>query len=137
MNSLPIVFGVVAMLAWGVWAVLANEATKSLAPEVAMIVSYLTGVAVAVAYVAVRYDGLALPRIGVGLAVAAGVFSGIGAVAFYAGLEVGRTGVVTTLSALYFVVAAVLGIALLGEELAWNHVLGVAFAVLAVALLAR
>ena len=39
------------MLARGLWAALANVATRTVPPEVAMIVSYLTGVAVAGAHV--------------------------------------------------------------------------------------
>ncbi|PSP76478.1 hypothetical protein BRC81_12730 [Halobacteriales archaeon QS_1_68_20] len=38
--------GLVVMLARGLWAALANVATRTIPPEVAMIVSYLTGVAV-------------------------------------------------------------------------------------------
>jgi uncharacterized membrane protein len=66
----------------------------------------------------------------------AGVFAGAGAVAFYAGLAEGNSAVVTTVSALYFVVAALLGVAVLGESLGLRDVAGVGFAVLAIALLA-
>jgi uncharacterized membrane protein len=133
----PVLFAVVAMVAWGLWAVLANVAAESLAPTTAMILSYGTGVAVALAYVLVRGDPVSLSRAGVAFALAAGVFSGVGAVAFYAGLEQGRTGVVTTVSALYFVVAAVVGVAVLGESLDATDAAGVGFAVLSVLLLAR
>ena len=71
------------------------------------------------------------------VALGAGVFAGIATVAFYAGLERGRTTVVTTVSVLYFVVAAVLGVAVLGETVEATDVAGVGFAVLAVVLLAR
>ena len=71
------------------------------------------------------------------VALGAGVFAGIAAVAFYAGPERGQTSVVTTVSALYFVVAAVLGVAVLGETVEATDVAGVGFAVLSVVLLAR
>ena len=137
MNGSAITFGLLAMVGWGVWVVLANVATRTLEPEVAMIVSYATSVVVALGYVARQPGSVTFDRAGVAYALAAGVFAGGGAVAFYAGLERGQTGIVATVSALYFVVAALLGIAFLGESLEWRDALGIAFAVLSVALLAR
>ena len=61
------------------------------------------------------------------------MFAGIGAVAFYAGLGAGHTGIVTTISALYFVVAALLGCC--GDSPGLREALGIGFAVVAVALL--
>lgn len=66
----------------------------------------------------------------------AGVFAGAGAVGFYDGLSEGNSAVVTTVSALYFVVAALLGVVVLGESLGLRDVTGIGFAVLAIALLA-
>lgn len=131
-----VLFALLAMVAWGLWAVLANEATQSLAPAVAMIISYAASVVVALGYVAATSGDISVPRIGVGYALAAGVFAGVGAVAFYAGLEAGRTGIVTTISALYFVVAAVVGVLVLGEPLSWHDGVGIVLAAAAVALLA-
>lgn len=136
MSSHAIALAIVAMLGWGVWTVLANEATRTIPPEFAMILSYVMGVLVAGTYVAVRHDSIPFHREGVTFALAAGVFAGIAAVAFYAALSYGRVGVVATISALYFVVAAILGIVLVGESLGVREVLGIAFAAIAVALLA-
>lgn len=123
------------MVAWGLWAALADVATRSIPPEVAMIVSYLTGVAVAGVYVVGADRPVELAGEGVAIAAIAGAFAGAGAVAFYAGLAAGRTAVVTTISALYFVVAAFVGVAVLGESLGVREILGVLFAVVAVVLL--
>lgn len=92
-----------AMLCWGVWTLFATLATRSLALEAAVVVSYATGA---------------------------------GAVAFYAGLAEGDSAVVTTASGLYLVLAALLGVAVLGEPPALRDVAGIGFAVLAIALLA-
>lgn len=125
------------MFGWGIWTVLANEATRTISPEFAMILSYAASVVVAVGYVGARSDPIVVERTGVLLALAAGVFAGLGAIAFYVGLSHGRAGIVTTISAMYFVVAAVLGVAVIGESLAPTDVLGIVFAVLAVALIAN
>lgn len=136
MVNVAILFAVLAMLSWGIWAVLADVATRTIQPTSAMVLSYGTSVLVAVAYLVYRGETPALGEPGVPVALVSGVFAGIGAVAFYAGLESGRTGVVTTVSALYFVVAAVLGVLLLGEGVTLQDAAGVGFAVVAVALLA-
>lgn len=125
----------VGMVSWGVWAVFAELATRTLEPEVAMVVSYLAGVGIAVAYIASQGLSPTLSGVGVGYALAGGLFSGIGAVSYYAALEYGTSGVVTTVTALYFVVAAVLGVVFLGESVSLRDVAAIALAVGAVALL--
>jgi bacterial/archaeal transporter family protein len=137
MSQQAITFAVLAMLGWGVWTVLANEATKTVAPELAMILSYATSVIVAAGYVVIVGEPITLERTGTAYALVAGVFAGIGAVAFYTGLSYGQTGIVTTVSALYFVVAALLGITILGESLGPTDVAGIGFAIIAVFLLAN
>jgi bacterial/archaeal transporter family protein len=137
MSQQAITFAVLAMLGWGVWTVLANEATKTVAPELAMILSYATSVIVAAGYVVIVGEPITLERTGTAYALVAGVFAGIGAVAFYTGLSYGQTGIVTTVSALYFVVAALLGIIILGESLGPTDVAGIGFAIIAVFLLAN
>ena len=102
-----------------------------------MIFSYATSVVTALAYGFARDQPVATARTGVAVALGAGVFAGIAAVAFYAGLERGQTTVVTTVSALYFVVAAVIGVAVLGDSVEATDVAGVGFAVPSVVLLAR
>lgn len=136
MSTYAVTLALAAMLGWGVWTVLANEATRTIHPEVAMILSYAASVVLAVGFVAFRHDTLELHREGISFALAAGIFAGIGAIAFYAALSHGRVGIVVTISALYFVVAAVLGVLFLGETLTPRQALGIGFAVLAVVLVA-
>ncbi|WP_280586043.1 EamA family transporter [Halorubrum sp. Boch-26] len=127
----------IGAVAWGFWAVFADIATRSMAPEAAMIVSYAVGIGVAGLYLFHRGTSvLGNDPTAIGVAALAGVASGIGAVAYYAALQVGAAGVATTITALYFVVAAGLGVAVLGEPLAVSDVAGIAAAVVAVALIA-
>jgi hypothetical protein len=67
-------------------------------------------------YVALTDGSINVTGPGVGFELVAGVFAGAGAVAHYAGLDYGSSGVITTVSALYFVVAALLGVVVLGES---------------------
>ena len=97
-----------------------------------MVVSYVAGAALVAGYVPLGSSGVDLPPRGVGLAVLAGVASAVGAVAFYTGLQAGRASIVTTVSALYFVVAGVLGVLVLGESVSGRELLAVGFTVAAV-----
>lgn len=123
------------MLSWGVWAVFAELATRTLEPELAMVISYVAGITVAVAYILAQGLSPTVSEVGVGYAVAGGLFSGVGAVSYYAALQRGTAAVATTVTALYFVVAAVLGVVFLGESVDLRDVAGIALAVGAVALL--
>ncbi|MFT4891943.1 MAG: transporter family protein [Halobacteriales archaeon] len=100
-----------------------------------MVVSYATGALLAAGYVGMGSIPVTLDREGLLFAILAGVFAGAGTIAFYVGLDRGRTGIVTTVSALYFVVAAIIGVVFLEEPMTLRHAAGVGFAVLAVALL--
>jgi drug/metabolite transporter (DMT)-like permease len=132
-----VALGLVTMVLWGGWSATAKVATRYVAPETAMGISYGTGALVAVGYIAAtRGASISLPPRGVAIALAAGVFSGIGGIAFYAGLQQGESAVVTTVSAMYFIVAAIVGVLVLGETLGVREIAGIGFAVVAVALLA-
>lgn len=132
----PIYFALMGMLAWGVWALFADFATETLAPEVAMAISYTVGVGVAIVYIATRPDLVSLNGSGVTFAIVGGLFSGIGSISYYAALQRGNTAVATTVTALYFVVAAVLAVLFLGEPVDMRDMAGVGLAVGAVVLLA-
>jgi uncharacterized membrane protein len=123
-----------------VWALLAKLATRSLAPETVLVVSYLVGSAIGLVALVLTLDGpitgMVVDTPGLTYAVGAGVASGLGSVVYYAGLKSGSVSVVSTVTGLYFVVATVLGILLLGESISASTLLGVAFAVGAVVLLA-
>lgn len=137
MVSMAILFGIVAMLGWGFWAVFAKLATNTLPPALAMVISYATASIIAFGYVYAQRASLSLPMDGVLLAAVAGIFAGIGGVVFYMGLDIGRASIVTTLGALYFAVPVVVGVLFLGEALDVSDLGGIGFAVLAVFFLAR
>ena len=137
MVSMAILFGIVAMLGWGFWAVFAKLATNTLPPALAMVISYVTASLIAFGYVYTQRASLTLPMDGVLLAAVAGLFAGIGGVVFYMGLDIGRASIVTTLGALYFAVPVVVGILFLGEVMDAADAAGIGFAIVAVLLLAR
>ena len=135
MSRTALAFAGAAMVSWGFWAVFAELATRTLEPEVAMVVSYVAGITVAIAYILSQGLSPTVSEVGVGYAVAGGLFSGVGAVSYYAALQRGTAAVATTVTALYFVIAAILGVVFLGESVDLRDAAGIALAVGAVALL--
>ncbi|WP_089385801.1 DMT family transporter [Halorubrum vacuolatum] len=132
-----VAFGVLTMVSWGIWIVVGNAASESMDPITAAAISYIVAATLAVGYVFLSGASLSItPRDG-GLAAIAGVFAGIGFISTYVGLSRGSATVVSTLSAMYFVVAAVIGMTILGDEVTVTRVAGVLLALLGVVLIAR
>jgi uncharacterized membrane protein len=110
-------------------------ATRTLEPAMAMVLSYLAAVLVAFGYIVASGGVSSVTAVGTGYAVLGGIAASGGAVAFYIAVARGQTAIVTPISGLYFVVAAVLGALLLGESIHLRQVAGILCAVVAVVLL--
>ena len=132
-----VAFGTLTMVSWGIWIVVGNAASESMDPKTAAAISYLVAALLAVGYVFVSDASLTVTPRGGALAGVAGLFAGIGFVSMYIGLSRGSTTVVSTLGAMYFVVAAFIGMAALGEEFTTTRVAGLLLAVVAVILVAQ
>ena len=132
-----VVFGSLTMVSWGIWIVLGNAASESIDPKTAAAISYLVATLLAVGFVFVSDASLAVTPSGALLAAVAGLFAGIGLISMYLGLARGSTTVVSTLGAMYFVVAALIGMAVLGDEITTTRVAGLLFAGVAVVFVAR
>lgn len=122
--------------AWGVWALFTKLATRTLVPEAVLVISYSVAILMGGGYLLATTGDVAVDTVGLGYAAAAGVATGAGSLLFYTSLRYGSVSVASTLVGLYFVVAAVLGVAFLGEAVTLRKVLGIGFAVVAVVLLA-
>jgi len=135
MRQTALLLAVVAMLSWGLWVVFARVAGETLTGEVIVVITYLVGGAVGVAYLLLRGTVPALTTASVGYAVASGLFFGIGGLAYYAALRQGTTATATTVAAMYFVVASVLAFVFLGEPLRVRDGVGIGLGVGAVLVL--
>jgi uncharacterized membrane protein len=100
-----------------------------------MVLSYGTAVVIAVGYVLVTSGPVVPTGDGIGYAVLGGIFASVGAITFYMALSRGGAAVVTPVSSLYFVVAAVAGVVVLGESLETGQIAGIGCAVAAVFLI--
>ncbi|ELZ65703.1 EamA family transporter [Haloferax sp. Atlit-10N] len=132
-----VLFGLITMVTWGIWIILGNAASESMDPRTAAAISYLVAALLAFGFIIVSDASLAVTARGGLLAGVAGLFTGTGLISMYIGFTHGSTTVVSTLGAMYFVVAAVIGIVVLGENLTVTKVTGIAFAVLGIVLVTR
>ncbi|WP_066381955.1 EamA family transporter [Halalkalicoccus paucihalophilus] len=132
-----VAFGSLTMVSWGIWIVIGNAASESIDPTTAAAISYLVATFLAVGFVLVSGASLAITPRGGALAGVAGLFAGIGFVSMYVGLSQGSTTVVSTLGAMYFVVAAFIGMVALGDEITTTRVAGLLLAGVAVVLVAQ
>ncbi len=127
----------VALVAWGVWGVLSKVIGESLSPAHIQAISTI-GMLPIIAILAGlgRSDHSGNPRLGIALAIAAGVVSCLGNMPFYGLLAGGaKAATVVPLTALYPLVTIVLAVALLGERLNRIQLLGVVISLTAVYML--
>lgn len=131
-----LLFAVVATVCWGFWAFFVKLATRTGQPETVLVVSYAVGSGVGVVYFLLTPGAVAIGGRDLVFAVAAGLATGLGSALYYAGLDGGDVGRVTTIAGLYFLVSAALGVLLLNEAVTARKLVGTGFAVVAVGLLA-
>ena len=127
-----ILFGLGTMLAWGFWITFGNVASNSIDPETAAFVSYLTATVVTGLYVVVSDASLVVTNRGLLYSAVAGVAAAIGVISTFVGVTVGSTAVVSTIGGMYFVTAAVISVAALGEPLSLQKVAGIGLALVAI-----
>lgn len=119
----------------GVWSLLAKFASVRLGTSTTAFVS-VTSAAVVVAIAAFR--GLRWqPGCGLAAAMAGGVLGGFASLAFYGALRQAPASVVLPLSSLYLVLTVILSHFFLGESIGVRQLIGIAFGLVAVTLLAR
>ena len=133
----PALFGIITMISWGIWLVLGNYASESIDPETAAAISYVVAAALAVIYVIVSDASFTVTLKGGVLSIIAGVFTAIGLISTYVGLSIGSTTVVSTIGAMYFIVAAVIGMIVLGDDITVTKLAGVTFAAIGVILITK
>lgn len=124
-----------ALIGWGFWTFFAKIASEELMSETVMIISYLGAATIGIGYVLFSGKEISISNPHFYYAIIGSVFAGLGGIAFYAALKSGNTGIVTTVSSLYFIVAAILGVIFLGESLSIQNIAGILLAGVAVYLL--
>jgi len=127
-----ILFGAGTMIAWGFWIIFGDVASNTIDPETAAFLSYLVATVVAGLFVVASDASLAVTNRGLAFSAVAGVAAAVGVISTFVGVTVGSTAVVSTIGGMYFVTAAVVSVAALGEPLSLQKAVGIGLALVAI-----
>jgi transporter family protein len=131
------VYALTTVVVWGIWGVFSKLASAHSKPRQMLIFQSVGVMAFALVVLALEKFRIEPSMAGFSWSFAAGFFTFIGFLTFFAALEHGKASTVVTLSALYPVVTILLSILFLHEKLTMRQVVGMAFALVASVLLAE
>jgi bacterial/archaeal transporter family protein len=125
-------YSVLCILCWGTWALLAKLGSEEIPPDASQFLFAFGALPVALVLLVHRKMQLEKDAAGIAYSVANGVLSGIGSWAVFAAYRTqGNAAVITTVTGMYPLITVLLAVTVLRERLTRLHVLGLAFAVLA------
>lgn len=129
-------YALMTVLMWGVWGVFSKFASTNSKPRQVLIFQSVGVLAFALVVLMIERFKIEWSAPGFSWSFAAGFFTFIGFLTFFAALEKGKASTVVTLSALYPVVTILLSITFLHEKISLRESIGIAFALIASVLLA-
>ena len=129
----------VTIVAWGSWGVFSKLAVDRIDQQVLVWGSLIAVPVIFFIYLAAsgQLVPLKMHGPGVGFAVLGGVGAALGTICFYLLLARERVSLTVPMTSLYPAVTVILSVLFLREHLSGAHVLGIVFALAAVALLSR
>ncbi len=130
-------YALLTVLMWGIWGVFSKFASASAKPRQVLIFQSLGVVAFALLVLGLERFKVEWSVRGFSWSFAAGFFTFIGFLTFFAALEQGKASTVVTLSALYPVVTILLSMIFLREKISLREGVGIVFALIASVLLAE
>jgi bacterial/archaeal transporter family protein len=130
-------YALTTVLVWGIWGVFSKLASAHSRPRQMLLFQCVGVMAFALVVLLLEKFRIEASLAGFSWSFAAGFFTFIGFLTFFAALEHGKASTVVTLSALYPVVTILLSILFLHEKLTVRQVAGIVFALIASVLLAE
>ena len=130
-------YALMTVVLWGIWGVFSKLASGHSRPRQMLLFQSVGVLAFALVVVVIEKFKIEPSLPGFSWSFAAGFFTFIGFLTFFAALEQGKASTVVTLSALYPVVTILLSIAFLHEKLTIRQLTGIVFALVASVMLAE
>jgi len=122
-------YSILCILCWGAWALLSKLGSTEIPADSMQFLFTFGALPVALALLVARRLKLENSPRGISYAVANGVLSGIGGLAFFAAFRSGgNTSVITAATSLYPMITVTLAVTILRERLTWVQLLGLGFA---------
>jgi len=126
---------IACLLCWGIWSFMPKLAVQHVPPKSAFFFQGLGGVLVAIAIFSTMQERVVFNAKGLGFALVGGLAGYAGMLFFLYAVQSGKVCVVAPLTALYPVIAIVLGITFLGESLTGLQWVGVVLALTGIVLI--
>jgi len=126
-----VLYALIAMVAWGGWAILANHALDYASPGPVIAFTYISGFSITVL---VHHQTIlgTHSRWTIIFGTGAGLSMAIGTLFFYQALSTGGVSVAPAISGLYFLVTTVYGVVVLGDSLSSLNIVGIVLAAIAI-----
>jgi len=129
-------YAVTTVVVWGIWGVFSKLASAHARPRQMLLFQSVGVIAFALVVLVIEKFKIEPTAAGFSWSFAAGFFTFIGFLTFFAALEQGKASTVVTMSALYPVVTILLSIVFLQEKLTLRQSAGIVLALVASVLLA-
>lgn len=126
---------VMALCCWGLWAFFPKIAVKYTTPRNAMVFEVIGCALVALVVLCTFHRELEFNPKGVIPSIGTGVAGTCGLLFFLYAVRVGKVTVISTLTAVYPVITAILAVIFLREKLSYTQWAGIALAMVAIALI--
>jgi transporter family protein len=126
-----------ALFVWGLWGFLPKITVRYVDPRSAIIFQILGAVMTGLIVLFLGRFHLRLEPVGIGLGILTGVLGSSGALFFLYAVERGPVALVATVSSLYPVISVILALFFLHETLTLRQLLGIAFAITGILLIAK
>jgi len=130
------IFGLFALILWGVWGFLPKLATRYIEPRSVLVFQTIGSILVTIVILATIDFRPELHTKGVTLAIVTGIIGTLGTASFLYSIAKGKASIVVTMTALYPIITIILSLLILKEPITIKQGIAIILALTAMALFA-
>ncbi|MCD6081480.1 EamA family transporter [candidate division WOR-3 bacterium] len=130
------IFGLFALILWGVWGFLPKLATRYIEPRSVLVFQTIGSILVTIVILATIDFKPELHTKGVTLAIVTGIIGTLGTASFLYSIAKGKASIVVTMTALYPIITIILSLLILKESITIKQGIAIILALTAMALFA-
>jgi len=130
------IFGLFALILWGVWGFLPKLATRYIEPRSVLVFQTIGSILVTIVILATIDFRPELHTKGVTLAIVTGIIGTLGTASFLYSIAKGKASIVVTMTALYPIITIILSLLILKESITIKQGIAIILALTAMALFA-
>ena len=130
------IFGLFALILWGVWGFLPKLATRYIEPRSVLVFQTIGSILVTIVILATIDFRPELHTKGVTLAIVTGIIGTLGTASFLYSIAKGKASIVVTMTALYPIITVILSLLILKEPITIKQGIAIILALTAMALFA-